>query len=256
LGAKPTEAARRARDARDGQPPFELSGVAFYERVVAGQEDVEDLDTARLVIRFQAGDEDAFAQLYTRYFDRIYGYLRVVLRDGHEAEDATQNVFIKLFDALPAYERRRPFGAWLFTIARNLGRDYVRRGGRQVVAEAAEIDRHLDRNAANEGDDEGGRRALSWVSDTDLLLFIERLPLPQRQVLVMRFMLGMPNSEICQVLDRKPADIRTLQHRGLRYLEDRMRSIGRTPTSGERSRMLRRPKQAQILRRRRCALIG
>jgi iron uptake system EfeUOB component EfeO/EfeM len=96
--------------------------IVFVERVEPSAEHMADLDSARIVTRFQSGDADAFTALYMRYFDRVYSYLRVLFReDSHEAEDLTQQVFVRAFEALPRYERRsQPFRAWLFTIARNL----------------------------------------------------------------------------------------------------------------------------------------
>src|SRR4029077_11161841 len=94
----------------------------------------EELDTVRIVARIQAGDSELFGALYTRYFDRVYGYLRVALNDPHEAEDGAQQGFVKVFQALPGYEQRsHTFSAWLFTIVRNHLRDELRRRGRLKV---------------------------------------------------------------------------------------------------------------------------
>ena len=117
--------------------------VAFYERIEASPEQAEDLDTARLVTRIQSGDRDAFASLYARYFDRVYGYMRVFLNDRHEAEDAAQQVFIKVMEALPRYEHRKePFRGWLFVIVRNYSISQVKKQGRtDVVAPGVMADR-------------------------------------------------------------------------------------------------------------------
>ncbi|MDX6632025.1 MAG: polymerase sigma-70 factor, subfamily, partial [Solirubrobacterales bacterium] len=96
--------------------------VVFCERIEPSPEAVSDIEAGRLVTRFQAGDGDAFAGLYKAYFDRVYGYLKVLLRSAHEAEEATQQVFVQVLEALPRYERRgQPFRAWLFIAVRNYG---------------------------------------------------------------------------------------------------------------------------------------
>jgi RNA polymerase sigma-70 factor (ECF subfamily) len=231
------------------------AGVFFTARSRPDSEQAEERDTARLVTAFQAGDRDAFATIYSRYFDRVYAYLRAVLKDRDEAEDATQRVFLQVFEALPRYSRRSDFGAWLFTVVRNLGRDYVRKLARQVVTDPAEIDRHRDLVDSHDGEEEA-LRALSWISDSDLLLFTERLPLAQRQALLLRFMFDLPNAEIAAMMGREVADVRTLQSRALRFLEARMKAVGRAPVSGERAQpMRRRLRQAQVLRRRRTSLL-
>jgi hypothetical protein len=106
--------------------------LVFVERLEPSTEQLEDRDTARLVTRFQAGDKDAFAALYMRYFDRVYSYLRVALRDAHEAEDGAQQAFMQVLEALPRYERRgsSPFRSWLFVIVRNCALGHLRKTGR------------------------------------------------------------------------------------------------------------------------------
>src|SRR4051794_15827870 len=116
--------------------------LMFFERLAHPSEHDEDLDTARLVTRIQAGDRDGYAELYMRYFDRVYGYLRMLLRDSHEAEDVTQQVFLRVLEALPKYERRRqPFRAWLFTIVRNHALTNLNKRQRFQLVEPEELDR-------------------------------------------------------------------------------------------------------------------
>jgi RNA polymerase sigma-70 factor (ECF subfamily) len=187
-----------------------------------------------------------------RYFDRVYGYLRVAFRDPHEAEDATQTVFMKVHDALDRYDRRRgPFRAWLFTIVRNHALDELRRLKRIDPTESAEIDRERERQRTDSDDDLG---ALGWVSDRDLLVFIERLPLQQRQVLMLRYMLELTPTEIGQLLSLTPEHVRKLQSRALEFLRARLTALGRTAT-GRPARMMRARKMAPVLRVRRFALI-
>ncbi|MDX6653055.1 MAG: hypothetical protein QOJ38_1836 [Solirubrobacterales bacterium] len=227
--------------------------LVFAERIERSSEHLEDLDTARLVIAFQAGDQDAFTCLYQRYFDRVYGYLRVAFRDTHQAEDAAQQVFMQVFEALPRYERRpQPFRAWLFRIVRNRTLGELKKNARFEVADPAEIDER--REAESNGGDHHQIGALEWISDRDLILFAERLPLAQRQVLVLRYMLDLTDAEIAEVLGRTAVDVRTLQHRALRFLEKRLRAVGRAPSQRERAPWRRRTRQAPVLRRRRFAI--
>src|SRR5690349_1679891 len=124
--------------------------VFFTKRPETDEEHREDIDTARLVTRAQAGDSDAFAALYKRYFDRVYGYLRLVLRNHHEAEDATQGVFLKVLEGLGRYERRRqPFRAWLFVVVRNHAVSLLRKED-ELALEPEEIAQRRERAAAGE----------------------------------------------------------------------------------------------------------
>lgn len=212
---------------------------------------VEDEDTARLVARFQAGDREVFAQIYSRYFDRVYRYVRLILNDPHEAEDVAQQVFAQAYQALPRYEHRRSFWVWLFIVVRNQALKALRQRGRVDLEDPGEMSRRrrVSASAAEE------LSALGWISDSDLLLFIERLPLPQRQVLLLRYMLDLSNPEIAAILDRSPTDISRLNHRALAFLRERLTAIGREPNRRlADSQWRRRTTRVQVIRARRFAL--
>jgi RNA polymerase sigma-70 factor (ECF subfamily) len=206
--------------------PLQAYGVllTFVERFEPPTEHAEDLDSGRLVVSFQAGDSEAFSSLYMRYFDRVYSYLRVMLKDAHEAEDGTQQVFTKVFEALPHYEvREKPLRAWLFTVVRNHAMDELRKQGRVELEGQEEIDRLLSRGVPEELE----APAVGWISDRDLLLFVERLPLAQRQVLMLRYMMDMSNREVAEILDRSPSEVRVLHHRAVSFLRERLEAVGR-----------------------------
>src|SRR6204780_940296 len=82
---------------------------------------------AEAIRRAQLGDRDAFEFLYTRYADDVFGYVRSIVHDRHEAEDITQQVFTKLIRVIDKYEERQvPFLAWVLRVARNLAIDHIR----------------------------------------------------------------------------------------------------------------------------------
>jgi RNA polymerase sigma-70 factor (ECF subfamily) len=212
-------------------------------------EPAEDEDTARLITRFQAGDDSVFAALYSRYFDRIYGYLRIALRDRHEAEDMAQQVFMKAFESLRSYEMRRPFRAWLFTVARNTAISSLRKQSRSETMDPAKLAERS--KGANE---EAERWALSWISDHDLAFLVERLPVRQRQVLALRYLLDLRAREVAAIMDCSENEVRMLQHRAQKFLRERLAALGREPKSGERVQWQGRKRQAIVLRERRYIL--
>ncbi len=83
-------------------------------------------DEARWVDEAAAGNLGAFDHLVQRHHARVYNYLRQLTRSHHDAEDLTQQTFIKGFHALANFDPRRPLLNWLFTIARNLAMNHFR----------------------------------------------------------------------------------------------------------------------------------
>jgi RNA polymerase sigma-70 factor (ECF subfamily) len=234
---------RKARPHADRLVFIELPGETTQQ--------AEDAAADRLVARFQSGDREAFTELYMHYFDRVYDYLGVVLRNSTEAEDAAQHVFLATFEALPRYEfRGRPFRAWLFVIVRNHAlRLLTERGRVQPVAPTDDL--WTERASTPDEHDLG---ALEWLSDRELVMFIERLPLAQRQVLLLRFMLDLSAGETAAVIGSTPQAVRQLQARALRYLRTRFAGLGRTVPNTGRVRSQSRIRPVVVTRARRFAL--
>src|SRR5204863_745800 len=109
----------------------------------------------------------------------------------------------------------------------------MKRQGKLTVLEPEELDREL----SNQPSDEEPLTALSWITDRELLFLIERLPLAQRQVLVMRFMLDLSVREIAEVLAMSSNHVSVLQYRAMGYLRERLRALGREPTDSRRAPM-------------------
>lgn len=226
--------------------------ISFVERLEPSTVQREDADTARLIARIQAGEQSLFDELYMRYFDRVYAYVRVTLHDPHEAEDVTQDVFVRVLEALPSYERRSvPFRAWLFRIVRNSAINRIRQRQRLCVESPETV---AERGAVSMMPPPD---SLRWISDRDLLALIEELPLSQRQVIVLRYMMEFRSTEISQIIDRSPDAVRQLHQRAMHFL--RRRIAKREENDGsehsvQRESMTRLSRRAPVLRARRMAL--
>ena len=106
-------------------------------RIGTGSSQVQDEQS--LVRRAQAQDRDAFAELYEAYFDKIYRYIVLKIGDRTEAEDMTQQVFLKALKSLSTYKWKDvPFSAWLYRIAHNQVVDHFRKSSRQQSCELTE----------------------------------------------------------------------------------------------------------------------
>ncbi|MCS7091663.1 MAG: sigma-70 family RNA polymerase sigma factor [Verrucomicrobiota bacterium] len=85
---------------------------------------------AQLMLRVQRGDRDAFAMLMDRHGPAVFNLAARTLSDAVEAEDITQAVFVQVWKSAPRYRPTAPFRTWLFTIARNLCLNELRRRAR------------------------------------------------------------------------------------------------------------------------------
>src|SRR5215218_7376539 len=172
------------------------------------------------VARAKEGDADALRFLYLRYADNVYGYVCSIVRDDYEAEDVTQQIFAKLLTSLPRYEPRVvPFSAWILRIAHNAAIDHVRT--RQPVLRA-EV--HPPETAADDG--AGSRERFA-----DLRLALDALPDEQRDVIVLRFLVGLSPREVAERMGRSEDAVHGLQHRGRRRLRRELQRLDGAPAA-------------------------
>jgi RNA polymerase sigma-70 factor (ECF subfamily) len=176
--------------------------------------------TERLVLaavaRARQGDADAVRLLYLRYADNVYGYICSIVRDEHEAEDITQHLFARLVPALERYEPRvAPFSAWILRVAHNAAIDHTR-ARRPVPYEVV--------RSNDVADDVTGSERFA-----DLRLALDALPAEQRNVLVLRFLIGLSPREVATRLGRSEDAVHGLQHRGRRRLRRELQRIQDEP---------------------------
>jgi RNA polymerase sigma-70 factor (ECF subfamily) len=175
-------------------------------------------------VRAAQGERPAFAVLYRRYVDRVYGYAFYLLGDHHDAEDATERTFLAALSAIDGFrDTGASFRSWLFRIAHNQVANALRSRGRRrhdsldlVREPAAPNDPASEVTAAD--DARRVRTALATLADD------------RRQVLVLRFVDGLSAREIADVLGRSEGAVRVLQHRALRDLAERLAATEDPPS--------------------------
>ena len=89
-------------------------------------------DDAALVESARAGDRDAFEALMRAHLDAVYGHALRFFGDSATAEDAAQEVWVKVYRSLPEFDGRSSFSTWLYRVTRNVCLDMFRRGKRQA----------------------------------------------------------------------------------------------------------------------------
>jgi RNA polymerase sigma-70 factor (ECF subfamily) len=175
------------------------------------------------------GDRDALRYLYMRYADDVYGYVLRVLRDHHDAEDVTQQVFAKVMVALDRYDEREvPFSAWLLRLARNTAIDTLRRR-RAIPVRDVPVAREAYEGLA----------ALATLNAA-----LAGLPRDQRAVVTLRHVYGLTPVEIAERMGRSTDSVHALHRRGRVALQDGLRRAGLVPSTRHRARSPRPPAEA------------
>lgn len=181
--------------------------------------ELDQLSVKRMVERAKA-DPSAFADLYDLYFSRVYAYAYRRLGSRAEAEDVTAETFLAALGSLSRFTwQAGGFGAWLFRIARNAAADANRRRSRQ---------RPLDeRSVSAAGADEPGSSIDDDISERETLGFIRRvvarLPVDQREAVLLKYSAGLSNREIAAATGRSPTAVSSLVHRAMTQIRERLR---------------------------------
>jgi RNA polymerase sigma-70 factor, ECF subfamily len=174
--------------------PDDPTVVALVNRVVVSQ------------------DPNAFGELYDRYVERVYRYLYFRSGSHPEAEDLTEQVFLKAWEAIGRYRwQGRPFLAWLYRLAHNAHIDHVRT--LKPTTSLNNDDRPVELASA------AAQVELARTLDADLLArALGQLTPEQQQVIVMKFIEGMDNEQIAASMEKREGAIRALQMRALMSL--------------------------------------
>ena len=173
-------------------------------------------EEACLVDQAKAGDAEAFAKLYDAYVERVSRYIYFRISDDSDMEDLVSQVFLKAWENLDRYKMgSSPFIAWLYTIARNLVIDHYRtKKDTLSLEEALILPSDLD------APDEQAQMHFDLEAMRDGL---QALSKDQQQVLVLKYIIGLPNENIAKVMNKQEGTIRGLQMRGLQTLAKYMR---------------------------------
>ena len=170
-------------------------------------------DLRRLVERAQAGDRAALEELYLLHFDRIYSYLHLSVGNRHDAEDLTNQTFVKMIESIERFQWRTvPISAWLFRIAHNLAMDHFRAGRRWQPEEEPPEPRGSAERSAEEA-------AFHSIGRKSMLAMIEELSPDQQQVLTLKFLFGFANADAAAILGKTEGAVKSLQHRALASLQ-------------------------------------
>ncbi len=186
---------------------------------------VELNDEGRLVARATKRDSAAFGILYETHLDRIYRYVYYRVGSTSEAEDLSEQVFLKAWEAIERYEPRGvPFIAWLYRLAHNLVVDHYRsRRPTLTLEEVGEAE-------------EPGANVVDAVEEKldaeEIRVALRRLSPEHQQLIALRFVEGLSHAEVAQITGKSEGATRVVQYRALQSLARALKSGGGEWKSG------------------------
>ena len=189
-----------------------------------------------LVALARGGDTDAFNQLVLRWERPIYALAYRVIGREEDARDVSQETFLRAYRALPGFKGQAKFSSWLYRIAMNLCRDWIRKQRRTPVVQAPEgveiTDMAADRGPVESIEDLVGRRQLSAVVADAM----RALPEDQRTAIILKEYHGMTFQEIADLQQCPLSTVKTRLYQGLtvvrRLLDQRAAQQGVTSKNG------------------------
>ena len=166
-----------------------------------------------LVQLAQAGDAEAFGQIYEEYVDVVYRYVYVRCGSHHLAEDLTAETFVRALRRLDSFTwTGKDIAAWFVTIARNLVVDHVKSSRYRMEVTTGEL---LD---SDERADAPETEVLDRLRDRRLLEAVKELKGDQQECIVLRFLQGLSLAETAAILGRNENAVKQLQFRAVRTL--------------------------------------
>lgn len=175
-------------------------------------------DEKNLVHKARQGDKEAFAELYESHFDKIYRYMVVKIGNKAEAEDMTQQVFIRAYESIGSYQWQGiPFSAWLFRIAHNQIVDFIRKASKKPTVP-------LDESLPIVGDSNPQMEVEVKLNMEQVTMAARQLTKAQREVISLRFAGGLSISEVASAMHKSEGAIKALQHSAILALRKALRA--------------------------------
>lgn len=179
---------------------------------------MSEKEIRKIVRKAQKGDALAFGLIYDRYLERIYRFIFLKVSNREEAQDLTQQVFLKAWESLPQFKfTRAPFVSWLYRIARNLVTDFYR-----TQKPLLSLEGELKIDPVDYP---------NWEEKLEIHQFqdqlreaLNQLTENQREIIFFRFVEELSYREIAKILKKSQPALRILQFRALRKLKQLLKN--------------------------------
>lgn len=174
---------------------------------------MQELDDMELVKQAQRGNSTAVGELYDRHRQRIFRYIQAKTRHTDIAQDLTGEVFLRMVDHLPHFQPMGvPFSAWLYRIANNIIIKHGQKEDQQPVVPLGYA--HMDTTSNNPAS-----IVEKQIQIEKMMRSLEKIDENQREVVILRFIVGLSLQETADTVQKSVANIKTLQHRGILALQ-------------------------------------
>jgi len=167
------------------------------------------------MVRFVDGDRGAFETLFERYREPVYAYLSRIV-DKRTSEDLLQTTFLSVIRARGRFDRGARFRPWLYAIATNAARDFLRRHRAEQLTPESELSAHEQATGAPEFDP-GLQKAVARA--------LHQLPESQRLAIVMHRFQNLTFAEIAEALDLTESAVKVRAHRGYQRLRELLKEL-------------------------------
>lgn len=176
-----------------------------------------DMDEKELIKRAQKGEKEAFGLLYQKYFQKIYRYCKINLKNDELAKDICQESFVKAYKKLKDFKTEGQWSiqSFLFTIARNLMIDLSRKKREERIEEYEDI-----QSSENLYDDFERKQNISRVRSV-----LEKLDDTDKQIVILRYFEEMSSIEVAKILNMKDGALRVRTFRVMQKIKDLYESM-------------------------------
>ncbi len=172
---------------------------------------MEELRDEQLVSMYLEGDEKSLDILIKRYLKPIYNFLARNTGNNKEAEDLTQDVFLRVWNNLKKFDTEKVFRTWIYQIARNASIDYLRKKKALIFSDLDTEDRQFSESLADESEPVSDRLNREEAG-MELAENLQKLSLDDRTVLLLHYNEDLTFREIADVLN-EPMDTVKSRHR-------------------------------------------
>ncbi len=179
----------------------------------------------RLAKLARNGDRGAFADLVELYKDKIFHLAYRMLNNTHEAEDAVQETFLRVYMNLDRYDENQKFSTWIFRIGTNLCIDRLRKRKKKTYS----LDAEMPDGEGNDfysmlpgHEDTPEKQVILSETQQQIRKAIDTLPEKYKSVVILRYLHDLSLQEIGEVLDMPVTTVKTRVHRGREYLRKKL----------------------------------